>query len=265
MGDAIKAAVFDIDGTLVQRGAGGLTPRTRQALEALRQKGVALVVATGRAPFAARHALGDFRPDYLVCATGALIQDRDGRPVYANRMTDEEMYALVDYCEDYEVPLDFVYDDGYYAYVEYERLKRLASAGTAQFVRDGEDQVRHLEGLPYAACIYAQDGEFDGFFDKYGYLGLRVIPFATGGGFYDVVQAGNDKADSIGILLDRLGLDWRHTAAFGDGINDEKMLARAGMPVVMENGEAYLKQPGRKIAPPCDQDGVAQMIEKYFL
>lgn len=261
----IKAAVFDIDGTLTARGQSGLSPAVRRALDALRAAGVTLIVATGRAPFAARDALGGFWPDYLVCATGAVIQDRAGRTVRASRMTAEEMYALVDYCEDDELPLDFVFDDGYYVYVEYERMARLAVPSVQKFLIDGEDQTRHLEDMPYAACVCAPDGRFDGFFEKYGHLGLRALPFAERSSFYDVVHRTDDKADSIGYLLEKLGASWRETAAFGDGVNDERMLACAGLAVVMEDAEPQLKQPGRVIAPPAAQDGVAWAIEHCIL
>ena len=65
-------------------------------------------------------------------------------------MTAEEMYALVDYCEDDELPLDFVFDDGYYVYVEYERMARLAVPSVQKFLIDGEDQTRHPRG--HALC-----------------------------------------------------------------------------------------------------------------
>ena len=96
-------------------------------------------------------------------------------------------------------------------------------------------------------------------------MNLRTLPFANGCGFHDVVHENDDKADSIEMLLNRLGLTWEQTAAFGDGLNDEKMLSCAGMPVVMENGEDNLKLPGRVIAPACKDDGVAQVIETLLL
>ena len=54
----IKAAVFDIDGTLTARGQSGLSPAVRRALDALRAAGVTLIVATGarRSPRATRWA-----------------------------------------------------------------------------------------------------------------------------------------------------------------------------------------------------------------
>lgn len=260
-----KACVFDIDGTILAKGAPGLSPRTKAAMAALREKGVAIIVATGRAPFAARYALGDFRPDYLVCSTGALVQDKAGKAVYRHAMSAEEMYALVDYCEDHEVPMDFVFDDGYYAYVEYERLKAHAMQGTRRFLLDGQDQVRHLQGMPYAACLYAAPGQLDGFAAKYGHLGLRFLPFASAGCFYDVLSPGTDKAASVSLTLEKLGLSWAEAAAFGDGLNDEELLAAAGLAVVMGNGEEKLKLPGRLIAPACEEDGAAAVIEQYIL
>ena len=49
MNQTIKAAVFDIDGTLLAQGTHEITPRNLKALEDLRNAGVTLIVATGRA------------------------------------------------------------------------------------------------------------------------------------------------------------------------------------------------------------------------
>ena len=262
----VKAAVFDIDGTLLPAGQAALPSRVCRALAALQAKGVPVIVATGRAPFAARLARGAAKPDYLVSCTGCLVQDKAGAVQEALRMTEEEMYALVDFCEDYELPLDFVFEDGYYVYVEYQRMMCASHApGVEDFLKDGEDQVRHLQGMPYAACVYAPEARLFQFTEKYGHLGLRFLPFAHGRDKFDVVCADADKAAAVGRLLERLGISWAETAAFGDGENDERLLAAAGVPVAMENGWERLKTPGRFVAPPCAEAGVAVWLEKYVL
>lgn len=261
----IEAAVFDIDGTLLPHGQVTINSRTTKALTQLRDTGIKVIVATGRAPFAARDALGTFEPDYLVCATGALAQNRRRKTIYANYMTQEEMYALVDYCEDDEIPLNFVYDEGYHVYVEFEKMRSLTTDSTTKFLVDSQKQVRHLQGMPYVGCIYAQPHQLKGFAQTYPHLPLRFIPFASGGCFYDIVHECDDKAHTVARVLAELGLNWQHAAAFGDGLNDEKMLMCAGMPVVMENGADCLKLPGRITAPPCDEDGAAQIIEQRLL
>lgn len=263
----IKACVFDIDGTLLPGGQQALNARVKAALRALQQKGVAVLVASGRAPFAARVALGGFVPDYLIACTGGLVEDKTGAHVYEDCMTTQEMYALVDYCEDYEVPLNFVFDDGYYVYVEYQRMRETGTGapGTLAFLKDGEDQKKHLEHMPYAGCVYAAPRQIAGFQKKYGHLGLRFLPFSSRGDRFDVVRGDMDKARTVAWALERLGTDWAHTAAFGDGENDEQLLDKAALPVAMANGCGFLQKPGRLVAPPCAEDGAVQVIEKYLL
>ena len=67
--------------------------------------------------------LGGIRFDYAITCNGACVLDREGRIVAEHPLTNEEMYALVDFCEDYNYPLQFDFKDAYYAYCEYDYLK----------------------------------------------------------------------------------------------------------------------------------------------
>ena len=248
----IKAAVFDIDGTLVPYGAPGPGQAAVQALRELAQSGVAVVIATGRARYTAQWVLGSgIKPDYFAAVNGADVTDAAGRPVWQSRMTPEEMYALVDFCEDHELPLEFIFSDAYYVYVEYAAFvekycgQNAASGFFDSVLRDGEDQVRHLQDMPFGACAAMDARHAAAFEAKYGHLALRFIPFAPGR--YDVLRAGAGKAAGVGRLLERLGISWAETAAFGDGENDAELLEAAGFAVAMEGGAA----PGRRGGPRC--------------
>ena len=75
----IKAAVFDIDGTLVPYGAPGPGQAAVQALRELAQSGVAVVIATGRARYTAQWVLGSgIKPDYFAAVNGADVTDAAG-------------------------------------------------------------------------------------------------------------------------------------------------------------------------------------------
>lgn len=209
----IKAAVFDIDGTLVPYGAPGPGQAAVQALRELAQSGVAVVIATGRARYTAQWVLGSgIKPDYFAAVNGADVTDAAGRPVWQSRMTPEEMYALVDFCEDHELPLEFIFSDAYYVYVEYAAFvekycgQNAASGFFDSVLRDGEDQVRHLQDMPFGACAAMDARHAAAFEAKYGHLGLRFIPFAPGR--YDVLRADAGKAAGVGRLLERLGISW---------------------------------------------------------
>ena len=241
----IKAAVFDIDGTLVPDGAPGPGQAAVQALRELAQSGVAVVIATGRARYTA------------------------GRPVWQSRMTHEEMYALVDFCEDHELPLEFIFSDAYYVYVEYAAFvekycgQNAASGFFDSVLRDGEDQVRHLQDMPFGACAAMDARHAAAFEAKYGHLGLRFIPFAPGR--YDVLRAGAGKAAGVGRLLERLGISWAETAAFGDGENDAELLEAAGFAVAMEGGAQSLLPLADAVAPAAALDGAAAAVREYLL
>lgn len=261
----IKAAVFDIDGTLVPVGASAPSARTLAALCALRQRGVAVILATGRALFAAQAIADSAAPDYYVAACGNLVADANGRALAQNTFTQEEMYALVDFCEDYELPMAFAFEDGYYAYVEHERLREYYGPFDASlsFLHGGENQTRHLKSMPYGASGVITPQQAEAFTQRYAHFGIRFVPFA--GDFCDILRRGVSKAEALTHLLERIGITWAQTAAFGDGANDKEMLAEAGFAVAMENGSAALREIATVIAPDAAQDGVAEVIERYFL
>ena len=106
-----RAVIFDIDGTLVPKELDAPTRRVTGAVRTLRESGCKVIIATGRSLAAAREVLGPVEADYFVTANGGRVTDEQGKCLYENPMTQEEMYALVDYCEDYEIPLLFVYPD----------------------------------------------------------------------------------------------------------------------------------------------------------
>ncbi len=260
-----KMMVLDIDGTLMRKGSPQVTERVAKAVCGLQKKGVIVAVATGRAYFAMSGGiLGGIRPDYAICSNGAQVLDKNGNVLFSQTMTPEEMYALVDYCEDYEDALCFCFEDGYYAYVGYEAIRQFykTATGHAEHVKDGEDQDRHLKSMPLAAFCCMPPQRVEAFGKKYGYLGLQFVPYAVGR--YDIVQPGLDKATGLSALLQKLDLSPAQVIAVGDNQNDLAMIRLAGLGVCMENGDEEAKRQADRLAPPCEQDGVALLIEELF-
>ena len=260
-----RAVIFDIDGTLVRKELDAPTPRVKGAVRRLRESGCRVIIATGRSLAAARDVLNGLEADYYVTANGGRITDAQGKCLYENPMTPEEMYALVDYCEDYEIPLLFVYPDGYYCYTEYEayRTAYASSESSLRVLFNGEDQVRHLEGMPSGAGALMRAEQLDGFRAKYGHLGLRFAPYWKDA--YDIMRADTNKALATGRLLGQLGIGWEETAAVGDGANDAELMQHAGFSVAMGNAGEALRKMADVVAPPASEDGAAAAIDTYFL
>ena len=75
---------------------------------------------------------------------------------------------LVDFCEDYNYPLQFNFRDAYYAYCEYEYLHtgyQMMNSPGLDCV-DGEDQDRHLLDMPHAAFAAMPPQEVERFHEK---------------------------------------------------------------------------------------------------
>lgn len=72
------------------------------------------------------------------------------------------------------------------------------------------------------------------------------------------------KASAIEVLRQSFQVKVEEIIAFGDNWNDIEMLRYVGHGVAMENAPDGVKKYADEIAPKHTEDGVAQMLEKYF-
>ena len=207
-----KILASDYDNTLVPFGENQPRPAMVKAVKKLQAAGGKFVLSTGRAWSAINRKgqLGGIRFDYAITCNGACVVDKNGAIVAEHPMTSEEMYALVDFCEDYNYPLQFDFKDAYYAYCEYDILHKyydqMNSVGLDCV--DGEDQDRHLIDMPHAAFCLFPEGALERFNEKYGHLGLHFMQVGgqlpDGSHFYDIVRGGIDKGAGLADLCDCL-------------------------------------------------------------
>ena len=73
------------------------------------------------------------------------------------------------------------------------------------------------------------------------------------------------KGVGLKRLGDILGIRTDEILAFGDGLNDIRMLQTAGIGVAMENAPQEVKEAADDMAFSNDRDGVAEYIERHVL
>ena len=246
----VGAVICDIDGTLLPAGRSAISARTRLTLLALKSAGVRVVLATGRAPQVALAAAEKIPYDALVCAQGAAVLEAGGRPRALHTLSEQQMYALVDFCENGEWPLNFVFDEGYFAYVEYERMLRELPEDDMQrpWLFDGEDQDKHLAAMPYGACAFLPKVPCAPLGRNMATWACALCPLPPISGIF--YPAGVEKAAAVQDILQGWGLAWQQAAAIGDGEGDVCLLEKAGLSAAMENGCQAAKRAARHIAPP---------------
>ena len=267
-----KILASDYDNTLVPFGEGKPRQKVVKAIKKLQAAGGRFVLSTGRAYPCVnlKGQLGGIRFDYAITCNGACVVDREGRIVAEHPLTAEEMYALVDFCEDYNYPLQFNFRDACYAYCEYEYLHRgyqqMNSIGLD--CMDGEDQDRHLIDMPHAAFAAVPPEHVADFAAKDGHLGLHWMQVgaqnADGLCYYDIVRGGMDKGVGLADLCEKMGLTLADAVAAGDSANDVGMLKAAGLGCCMANGTLDAKAAADRIIGDVREDGLADLIDELW-
>ena len=261
----------DFDNTLVPFGELKPRPAVVKAVKKLQAAGGRFVLSTGRGYCVVhKEQLGGIRFDYAITCNGACVVDKNGTIVAEHPLTNEEMYALVDFCEDYNYPLQFNYRDAYYAYCEYDALKGFYDAmpKSGLICLDGEDQDRHLIDMPHAAFVVMPPQELAHFNEKFGHLNLHFMQVGgvgkDGWCCYDVVRGGMDKGVGLADLCEKIGLTLADAVAAGDSANDVGMLKAAGLGCCMSNGTPDAKAAADRVIGDVREDGLAALIEELW-
>ena len=105
----IRAAFFDVDGTLFSHRTNSVPASTQKALGELRRRGIIVGLATGRSLWEIRQVpLGDLAFDVLLTLNGNLVLDGEGRRLFGNPLTGEALSSVLGLFEDENVPVILV-------------------------------------------------------------------------------------------------------------------------------------------------------------
>ena len=265
----IRMIALDVDGTLLTS-RGEFTGETVRAIRAAREKGVKVVLSTGRsvpeAVWLTRQAGCD---DRAVCLGGAAVADMaDGRHlrrwdipdglaasvlevlrgqplacmVFAGEVNLLDTYSARFYRETYPFPayLDTV--------VETEDISSWLKANRQPLTKI------HAEGAPEL---------FPPLLEKLAKLpGLALT--SSGRDNFEVLAHGADKGKALCLLGAEWGISPEEIAAVGDSDNDLAMLRAVGCPVAMGNAPDRVKAVCTMVTDSNDRDGAARAIERLI-
>lgn len=81
----------------------------------------------------------------------------------------------------------------------------------------------------------------------------------------EINQVHANKGEALMALAKYLKVKQEETVSFGDGLNDLSMIEASGVGIAMYNGCNEIKKSADWIVSSCDEDGVAEGIEKFCL
>lgn len=262
MKQPIKAAFFDIDGTLVSLKSKVYPPSTAVALRRLRENGVLLFVATGRSRFEiqSEHLLDGLEFDGYLTNNGQDAYDVEGKLLYGKPIAPKEAAAI----------LDWVEANGHACWmVSAERScinrcnARVLEAMDSIHTRPPEicDLREMLQAPIYKIVLFLTSEEMS--------VPMSLAPscrttqwFALG---HDVISMDGGKENAMADILSRYGISQSESIAFGDSENDIAMLRAAGIGVAMGNATKDAMEAADYVTDDCDDDGLLHALEHFSL
>jgi len=277
----IKLISLDVDGTLLSS-TGKLSEQNKSAVKAAIQKGVRVVLNTGKPACAIKGEIDELGlKDAIITMGGALIHDisdpNDWKTIHSEYLPADVLPRIAPLVEDLPLTQHVLVENETYffhvndsqAYLEYFRnyLKINNFSGWKYLDRSPLKDSR-VSLSPILKIVFHSDEDepVDEAFRRIklieddiimiGYSAPRTI---------DISPRLSGKLESIKYLCNLYGIKSEEIMALGDYETDLPLINWAGVGAVMGNAPDFVLDQAPRLAPENDQAGVAYMIDKFVL
>ena len=254
--DKVKIAFFDIDGTLLELGKTEITAKTRKALCALKQNGIKIGIATGRA-FATIPVFDGIVFDAVLAFNGSFC------------VADNQIVAK------YPIPKDDVQK----IIENAKRMGRPVSIATAEdIVANGSDKdledyyaiAHHKVNVSEKFAEYVKTDVFQIMLGcnleerKHILEGTKNTKLAAWWDrAVDIIPKDGGKGTAIEQVLSHYKFSKEKAIAFGDGENDIDMLLSVGKGIAMGNAAEKVKAIANDICGSVTEDGIYHYLKNH--
>ena len=266
-----KLLVLDVDGTLLNDER-EISKRTLAALLKVQQMGVRIVLASGRPtyglmPLAKTLELGNYGGVVLSYNGCQIIKAQNGEILFERRINPEMLPYLEKQARKNGFAIFTYHDDTLITdSPDNEYIKNEALLNNLKIIR--EDEFSTAIDFAPCKCMLVSDKEkaligLEQHWEKR--LAGTLDAFRSEPYFLEVVPCGVNKANTLGALLEHLGVTREEVIAVGDGVCDVTMLQLAGMGVAMGHSQDSVKVCADYVTASNEEDGVALAVEKLIL
>lgn len=266
-----KLLVLDVDGTLLNNEK-EISKRTLAALLKVQHMGIRIVLASGRPtsgimPFAKALELGNFG-GYILSYNGCQVIKADtGEVMFERRINPEQIPYLEKKSRKNGFSI-FTYHDDYILTDNADDLhiRKEAWLNHLKIMEEPEFSIA-IDFAPCKCVLVSDDYEALRGLENHWKRRLAGVldVFPSEPYFLEVVPCGVDKANTLALLMDQLGVKREEVIAIGDGVADVTMLQLAGKSVAMGHAPDSVKICADYVTASNDEDGVAQAVEKLIL
>ena len=254
----IKAAFFDVDGTLLSYKTKQVCPSARAAIAKLQEQGILCIVATGRHMIQlSKLPVADIPFDGFVMLNGQLVLDKDQNVLFGVPIEGKAKEFLVEKFNDHTYPAVLVERDQMYLNCVTDHVQEVNRRMSITPLPLSD----YRGGDIYQICAYLRPE------DEHLIDPIREDCVLTSWhyGGKDIIAGGGGKMVGIKRYLELLGIKREETIAFGDAENDLEMIRYAGIGVAMGNGEEVVKSVADYVTADIDDDGIEKALKHFKL
>ncbi|EHJ57316.1 cof-like hydrolase [Streptococcus urinalis FB127-CNA-2] len=267
----IKLLALDLDGTLFTTEK-TVSDENKEALQKAREKGVKVVITTGRPLKAIGNLLEELdlisENDYSITFNGGLVQRNTGDILDKSSLSREQLADLHTMLDNTGLPTDILSDGIVYSIPSGDRKSQYHMANPLLTFVEVENFEQVPKDIVYNKVVTVTDADFldkqiaqlpEWLFENFEAYKSRDIIF-------ELMPKGVHKAFGLNLLCNHLGFEASQVMAMGDEANDLSMLAWAGLGVAMANGVDIAKKTAKAVTTKTnDQSGVAEAVKRYIL
>ncbi|MDN4492358.1 Cof-type HAD-IIB family hydrolase [Ureibacillus aquaedulcis] len=245
---------FDVDGTLYNSEK-KIPVSAKKAIEAARNKGYEIAIATGRAPFMIQSILDELEIDTYVTFNGQYVVYK-GEVIYTDSVPKEYLAKIIDFGIQRNHPVVFIDDKEMIASIEGHSFIE-QSINTLKYPYPNCNPLFYEDNDVYQTLIFMEESAEQLYRDTFTEVNfVRWHPYSC-----DILPKDGSKARGIKTLLEKLNIPIEKTIAFGDGLNDIEMLREVGTSVAMGNGVEQAKAVADLVTDHVDRDGIAKAMK----
>ena len=271
-----KMICIDIDGTLI-RPDHTLSVETIKAIRRARDKGVMIVLSTGRMYRSARLYADELELDFpIISANGSYVRDKaTSEIIYEKNLSKDDLTFIMEVLDKYGVKINFYNKDTMYIsehrdYVSrYEALSKTLPPEKRIEIKyitkeyPMNDFIEEFGGYIQKGIVFPNEGIISAIRNEVAENKLLKV-VSSGDDNIEFTSHLADKGLGVLALAKARNIKPSEIICIGDSENDLSMLKIAGLAVAMGNAIPEVKEAAEYITDTNVNDGVAKMINKFI-
>ena len=260
-----KLLALDLDATLLDKN-GIISERNRNAIRKAKEKGVHVVIFTGRSPVGTSLIWKENEfSDIAACFGGAVIKNmRTNEVLHSSYLQHDLVKKSLDYASKCELISQIYVNDDVVCekenpytqkYVDYLKLiciydkeirrKKWANVPKVLYFAESDKLMKHLESTrtEFGECMEVTASS------KY---------------FIELSNLDSTKGKALDWLCRQLNISISETIAVGDSLLDLSMIETADIGVAVENAHPNLLLAADYVSPSCDEHAIEWVIEHFI-